>query len=349
MEKVSVIVPVYNKQSYLGESLNSLLSDSSENIEFLLIDDCSTDHSFSILEEVANNDSRVRLLRNSLNSGVSYTRNRGIKEAEGEYIGFFDADDMVGPGFYQTLYQTALYHKKRPDMVVGNFTIYGGLLINLLKNQSSLNTKLKLSRILYPGLPFSLQRHRFFMREVPSCCNKIYHRDFLKEKHFPDYIKEDIYFHSWVCHDAKCVLEDRSVYYYYCINHSERDNLSFNHPTGDFMELIDAYYWALLKIGDSSLLVNELKKLQCQVFESFLNRCVYWEIPHHEKVKLIGTVYDYCLNLYPKFCGMGTDLSQKIFQIYQQYLAQNEHPTNDIKEIERNLSILSKTYPRHRL
>ena len=348
MEKVSVIVPVYNKQSYLRESLNSLLADPSENIEFLIIDDCSTDHSFSILEEVAHNDSRVHLLKNSMNSGVSYTRNRGIEEARGEYIGFFDADDMIELGFYQTLYQTALHHRKRPDMVVGNFTIYGGLLVDLLKNQSSLNTKLELPKILYSGLPFSLQRHRFFTREVPSCCNKIYHRDFLKEKHFPDYIKEDVYFHSWVCHDAKCVLEDRSVYYYYCINHSERDNLSFNHPTGDFMELIDAYHWALLKIGDSPLLVNALKRYQCQAFDSFLHRCIYWEIPHHEKVKLIGTVYDYCVHLYPKFQGMNTGVSQKVAQIYQQYLEQNEHSADNIQGIEKNLSILSKIYPRHR-
>jgi len=341
MEKVSVIVPVYNKQSYLKESLDSLLSDSSENMEFLLIDDASTDDSISILEEASRRDPRVRLLKNPSNLGVSSTRNRGIYEANGEYIGFFDADDIVSPGFYQTLYQTAIHHRKRPDIVVGNLTIYEGLSTYLLGKQSSTN-------VIKSYLPFFLQRHQFFSKEVPSCCNKIYHRDFLKDKRFPDYIKEDVYFHSWTSREAKCVLEDRSVNYYYCINHSERDSSSFRHPSGDFIELIDAYYWSLLKIGDSPLLVGALKKFQCQIFKSFLQQCTCWEIPYYEKVKLVGTIYDYCIHLYPQFQNMDTDLSQKITEMYQQYLRESQNPTDDIKEIEKRLSVLSKIYPKHR-
>jgi len=346
VEKVSVIVPVYNKQTYLKESLDSLLSDSSQNIEFLLIDDASTDHSFSILEEFSKNDSRVRLLKNQSNQGVSYTRNRGIREAEGEYIGFFDADDIVSPGFYQSLYQTATNHRKRPDMVVGNLTIYAGLSTCLLKKQSSIKIQPENSKVIYSHLPFSLQRYRFFTREVPSCCNKIYHRDFLEQKNFPDYMKEDIYFHSWVSHDAKHVLENRSVNYYYCINHSERDHSSFRHPSGDFMEFIDAYYWSLLKIGDSPSLVSALKKFQCLVFESFLYQCIHWEIPYYEKVKLVGTVYDYCIHLYPQFESMDTGFSKKIEEMYQQYLTENQNQSDDIRELEKKLSVLSKVYPR---
>ena len=350
LKKISVIVPVYNKQPYLKESLNSLLSDASEDIEFLLIDDASADSSLSILEEFSKNDSRVRLLKNSSNLGVSYTRNRGIREAEGEYIGFFDADDMVSPGFYKTLYQTAIHHRKRPDMVVGNFTIYDKVLEYLLKNHSFefLKMQLKTPNVIYSYLPFSLQRHRFFTKESSSCCNKIYHRDFLEGKNFPDYMKEDFYFHSWVSHDAKCVLENRSVDYYYCIDYSERDSSSFSHPNGDFIELVDAYYWSLLKIGDSPLLVEAMKKCQCQIFESFLHQCTCWEIPYREKVKLVGTVYDYCVHLYPKFQSISTDLSHKIFEMYQQYLAETQNPTDDIREIEKRLSVLSKVYPRRK-
>ncbi len=348
MKKVSVVVPVYNKQPYLKESLESLLSDSSENIEFLLIDDASTDGSLSILENASKNDSRVRILKNSSNLGVSSTRNRGICEAKGEYIGFFDADDIVSSGFYQTLYQTATHYRKRPDMVVGNLTIYGGLSTYLLGKQSYTNTQVEIPNVLQPYLPFSLQRHQFFTKEVPSCCNKIYHRNFLKERRFPDYIKEDVYFHSWVSHDAKRVVEDRSVNYYYCVNHSERDNSAFKHPCGDFIELIDAYYWSLLKIGDSPLLVDALKKFQCQILESFLHQCVCWEIPYPEKVKLIGTVYDYCVHLDPEFQSTTTDLSLKIIEMYQQYLVANQNPTDDIRKIEKRLSVLSKIYPRCR-
>lgn len=350
MEGVSVVVPVYNKQQYLKESLGSLLSDSSLNMEFLLIDDFSTDHSFSILKEIAANDSRIRLFRNPSNLGVSYTRNRGIHEAKGEYIGFFDADDIVSLGFYQDLYQTAIHYRKRPDMVVGNLKVHQGFIDYLSGSDSliSIKSSKKNLHIINPYLPFCLQRHKFLLQESPSCCNKIYHRDFLKGKEFPDYIKEDFCFHSLVSHDAKTVLENEDVYYYYCVDHSERDDSYFSRPTGDFMELIDAYYWCLLKIGDSLSLVNALKEVQCRIFESFLEQCICWEIPHHEKVELVGTTYDYCIHLYPKFQISSLYLADRVSQLYSHYLLGHQNSLDGVKQLEKRLSVLSKLYPRRK-
>lgn len=92
--KVSVVMPVYNAAKFVRESIESVLAQSFCDYELLLIDDCSTDNSLEILLEYEQKDSRVKVLKNELNSGVSHTRNVGVKNACGEYIAFLDSDDM---------------------------------------------------------------------------------------------------------------------------------------------------------------------------------------------------------------------------------------------------------------
>ena len=93
--KISVIVPVYNVEPWLRECLESvLLHQDLDDIEVICIDDGSTDASLQILNEFAEKDSRVKVYTQS-NSGLSATRNRGIELSSGEYILFFDNDDMI--------------------------------------------------------------------------------------------------------------------------------------------------------------------------------------------------------------------------------------------------------------
>lgn len=92
--KVSVVMPVYNAEKFLRESIESVLSQSYDAFELILINDCSKDNSLEIMREYAEKDSRVKVFDNESNKGVSYTRNVGVKNACGEYIAFLDSDDM---------------------------------------------------------------------------------------------------------------------------------------------------------------------------------------------------------------------------------------------------------------
>lgn len=92
--KVSVIMPVYNAARFLKESVESVLSQTYADFEFILIDDCSTDNSYTILSEYAQSDSRIRLYKNEENKGVSYTRNFGVSKACGDYVALIDSDDI---------------------------------------------------------------------------------------------------------------------------------------------------------------------------------------------------------------------------------------------------------------
>ena len=91
---VSVIVPVYNAEKYIGECIASLKKQSCKNAEFIIINDGSTDNSLEKIKSACGDDSRFKVI-NQGNFGVSAARNRGLKEAEGKYLMFVDADDML--------------------------------------------------------------------------------------------------------------------------------------------------------------------------------------------------------------------------------------------------------------
>ena len=92
--KVSVIMPVYNGEAYLIDAATSVLQQSFSDLELIIIDDGSTDQTSSILQNIAA-DQRVKVITNEENSGLTYTRNRGICNATGEYIAMLDSDDVA--------------------------------------------------------------------------------------------------------------------------------------------------------------------------------------------------------------------------------------------------------------
>ena len=94
--KISIVIPVYNAEKFLNKCVDSILSQTFENIECILVDDGSEDNSGAICDEFAQKDKRVRVIHKE-NEGVSVARSTGIKEALGEYVGFVDADDYLAP------------------------------------------------------------------------------------------------------------------------------------------------------------------------------------------------------------------------------------------------------------
>lgn len=103
MIKVSVIIPVYNAEKYLEECLNSLCSQTEQNIEIICVDDGSADGSVEILNRFVKEDSRIRIIKGN-HAGGGAARNTGLKEAKGEYVAFVDADDFVDADYIEKLY-----------------------------------------------------------------------------------------------------------------------------------------------------------------------------------------------------------------------------------------------------
>lgn len=103
---ISVIIPVYNVENFIEETIESVLLQSLKNIEIILVDDGSIDKSLMICEQFSQNDSRIKLLRQK-NSGVSNARNNGLELAEGEYVFFMDSDDTIDSEFLKSSYEVA--------------------------------------------------------------------------------------------------------------------------------------------------------------------------------------------------------------------------------------------------
>lgn len=104
---VSVIIPVYNTANYIRECLRSVFNQTISAIEIICIDDCSTDESYSIVKEFAEQDKRIRLFRNENNRGLSVTRNVAISNAKGKYIFFLDSDDLIRKDTLEILLESA--------------------------------------------------------------------------------------------------------------------------------------------------------------------------------------------------------------------------------------------------
>lgn len=100
--KVSIIIPVYNSEQYLTECLNSVVSQTYDSINLILIDDGSSDASGKICDGFASSDPRIRVIHTE-NQGVSEARNTGIAESSGDYVCFVDSDDYVAPDYIEYL------------------------------------------------------------------------------------------------------------------------------------------------------------------------------------------------------------------------------------------------------
>ena len=103
MKRISVIVPVYNTEAYVAQSIESILAQTHSNLELILVNDGSTDTSGTICDQYAAKDSRVQVVHQN-NGGVSHARNIGLSKASGDYIAFVDADDSIAPLYLELLY-----------------------------------------------------------------------------------------------------------------------------------------------------------------------------------------------------------------------------------------------------
>ena len=162
--KVSVIVPIYNVKQYLGDMLDSIEEQKIEELEVLLIDDGSTDGSDEIAKIYAAKDRRYRYIRQK-NAGVSAARNRGIEEAEGDYLAFYDADDIIPEKALPYMHKAG--EARNADIVIGIME-EKSLGESLLYMHS---VKLSSQRNISP-----LDKNLF---GAWSVCNKLFRREFI--------------------------------------------------------------------------------------------------------------------------------------------------------------------------
>ena len=128
--KISIIIPVYNAEKYLGACLDSILNQTFDDFEIVCVNDGSNDESVNILEEYNTKSSKVKLI-NKENGGVISARIAGFKEACGEYIGWVDADDFIENNMLEVMYISALNNDA--DVVYCNYNFFPNEVVNKTK------------------------------------------------------------------------------------------------------------------------------------------------------------------------------------------------------------------------
>lgn len=215
--KFSVIIPVYNVEKYLKECLDSLINQTFKNIEFIFINDGSTDNSVQIIEEYAQKDARIKLITQQ-NQGQGIARNNGIKLAKGEYIAFIDPDDWVDLELFQEL--NTFIEQRHPDVLQFDFYEfyeYSGITkpYNLAKK-----FKRKFNYDLTKKNYYSWKdcNNRCLTRLSPLCWNKVYSKQFLIDNNIvfaPNKFGEDLLFsHNVLFSAEKIYVLDKYLYYY---------------------------------------------------------------------------------------------------------------------------------------
>lgn len=203
---ISIIVPVYNVEKYLKRCIDSILAQTYQNIEVLLIDDGSPDDSGNICDGYTLIDSRVRVFHKE-NGGVSSARNLGLKEAKGDYIGFVDADDYIDSSMYEVL----LNNLKNENADISVCSYYqedneGVFQKHWAKDEYRIINKDEQIKCLISNQYYTC-----------SCCDRIIKKQLIKDvvfdesiKHYEDYL----FLYSAIKKSAKTVFDSKSLYFY---------------------------------------------------------------------------------------------------------------------------------------
>lgn len=225
---ISVILPVYNRESYIEECIQSVLAQSYQNFEIVIVDDGSTDSTYEICKDLASKDSRIRLL-SITHCGVSAARNTALDAAAGEFAFFLDSDDVIHPKLLEAL----VLKMKETGAAMGGTNVaratepYWHLVREQLKETSAagittlLSNEEALAAMFSPPSPF-------------SCIGGVMiRRDLIEDTKFRTdlYIGEDFFFiYENLIKGAACVFLKQK--WYYVRNHNR--NLSWDYSFSGF-------------------------------------------------------------------------------------------------------------------
>ncbi len=217
-KKVSIIVPIYNASRYLSRSVESILNQSYENLEIILIDDCSTDNSKEIIKKYALKDSRIKPFYSEVNQGVSKSRNMGLKSVSGDYVVFIDADDYIVKDMIKIMVEKAI--KYNSDLIDSYHLV-------IYNDKTFLEHK-----ALKKDLVLGNKNNKEMLTKSSYITGKLIDTKLLKELLFNEDLRryEDLVFE----HELKlrvnnyCLIKD-VLYYYYQVDGSLINSLGEKH------------------------------------------------------------------------------------------------------------------------
>lgn len=314
MKKVSVIVPVYNTEKYLRRCLDSLVNQTLDDIEIIVINDCSPDNANKILSEYEKKYKNIKVIHNKTNKGIGYNRNLGIEKASGKYIAFVDSDDYVDITMYEKMYNKA--EKENLDLVLCNFYK------NLEKQDGSLEALVP--EFIIPNFKnTTLKDYPDLLLKVNLApWNKLYRRSlFTSDVRFPENLKyEDaIVVIKAMARAKKIGIVDEKLNYYLVRSKSETT-------------VMDKKVYDILTI--TKMMIEELK-----------SHNYYEDIKEYVEAMTIRNLFRYTLQQkYQKDKNIRNDFIDKAFD----YL-NSEFPNWKNNKIWKRRNLLKRTIEQNKL
>lgn len=247
--KVSVIIPIYNSSKYLRRCLDSLMQQTLKDIEFIFINDASTDNSLAILREYESQyDKRtIKIVNLQENGGISKARNIGLSYAEGEYVTHCDSDDWIEIDAYETLYYLAKSHNA--DIASCNFYHeYTNCQIAVKQSYSSKKEECirkLLNGDLFPSLWISIIKRELIV---------------INHLHFPTGLNmgEDLFFNIQAYYYSSTIIYTDKAFYHYCHHQDsvcvKRSRTSINSDI-KIAGLIEQFF---IKKNESKIYIREI-------------------------------------------------------------------------------------------
>ncbi|MBQ8210016.1 MAG: glycosyltransferase [Clostridia bacterium] len=246
LPRISVIVPIYNVEKFLPKCIESLITQSYENLEIILVDDGAKDSSGTICDEYAGKDSRIKVIHKE-NAGVAEARNTGMANMTGEYFCFVDGDDNVHPDYVKTMYSLICEYNADIAMCAYVFKWTDG------REWKTRNAEFPETHIFSHTGKDALINMLYSNIYTPSCCCKLFNRQNCIFRFPSHFIGEDMLAGvEYLLSANKVALVNKSLYYY--MQHNESVMHSIN-P--------DKIY-DIVKSGDEilKLIPDDDKKLQ---------------------------------------------------------------------------------------
>ena len=228
---ISLIIPVYKVEKYLEKCIQSVINQTYENLQIILVDDGSPDNCGKICDEYAKKDHRIEVIHKS-NGGLSDARNKGLEIAKGEYIGFVDSDDYIEADMYEVLYN--LLKQYNADVSICNFYTVSQGKISIKNADNGINEYNRIEILKEILLDKNIQSYAW---------NKLYKKELFDEIKYPIGKKyEEIGTTFYLLEKCnKVVVTGKSEYYYINRQDSIVNNVTESTIT-DYIELIIQRY-----------------------------------------------------------------------------------------------------------
>lgn len=255
---ITIIVPVYNTEKYLERCVNSIVNQTYDNLEIILVDDGSTDNSGKICDEYAEKDGRIKVIHKE-NGGVSSARNLGLNVCSGDYVGFVDSDDTIEPNMYEILYTNLI--ENNADISICKFAWVKN---NCIKKEETNEIEIINAN---NAICFSLIGEKF----AGQLCNKLFKREILKDIRFDTeiFVYEDLLvLIQYLLKSNKVVYSSICLYNYYL-----RETSAYHSP---FNEKQITAYNACLKINELLKNKQEYYKFKPYVDYAMINCNLYF-------------------------------------------------------------------------